>query len=354
MPAVVGADADAEPAVELTHLFLWPHSGCNCRCAMCDIWLDRSRRTIDPADVEEWAKEWERLGVRFVSLTGGEALMHREIWRIAAILRDHGIRIALMSTGITLARHAEAAVRHCGLVVVSLDGPPQVHDAVRRIPNAHRKLAEGVAELRRHRPSFPVFGRCAVHRLNFRHLRETVEFSRQLELTRLSFLATDVTSEAFNRPSGWAADRQEAIALASDDLPELEEELDRLEAECRADFESGLIMDPPQALRTKLLGFYRAHNGLGEFPPVRCNAPWASAVVEVDGTVRPCFFHEPYGNVHEAGSLEAVLASPKAVAFRRELDVRTNPICRRCVCPQTYPRHSETATPSSLAAAAAG
>ena len=62
-----------------------------------------------------------------------------------------------------------------------------------------------------------------------------------------------------------------------------------------------------------------------------CNAPWVSSVVEADGTVRPCFFHRSLGNIHEQ-SLEEILNSPEAVAFRRGLDVKADPICKTCVC----------------------
>lgn len=85
-------------------------------------------------------------------------------------------------------------------------------------------------------------------------------------------------------------------------------------------------------LRARILGHFAAHAGLGDFAPITCNAPWVSAVVEADGAVRPCFFHPPLGNVRTAGSLDAILNSPAALAFRRELDVATNPVCRRCVC----------------------
>jgi Fe-coproporphyrin III synthase len=63
----------------------------------------------------------------------------------------------------------------------------------------------------------------------------------------------------------------------------------------------------------------------------RYNAPWASAVVESDGTVRPCFFHKPLGNIGD-DSLREVLNSPRAVRFRSTLNIARNPICRRCVC----------------------
>lgn len=321
-----------DPVTRLPVLFLWPHSGCNARCVMCDIWQDRSRRQIDPEDVERWADGWVELGVRFVILTGGEALMHSNLWQICAALRQRSIDVSLLSTGITLRKHAAAVVEHCNGVTVSLDGPPAVHDKVRRVKHAHRLLQEGVAAVRAINPKFRVFGRCAVHRHNWRHLREVVRFAKEIGLDRISFLGADVTSEAFNRPDGWEPDRQQDIAIPADDLPGLAEELDALEREHAADFHSGFINEPPEKLRANLLTYYQAHHGVGDFAPVECNAPWASALIEVDGTVRPCFFQPAYGNIHEAGSLEAVINSPTAVAFRRNLDMRTDPICRRCVC----------------------
>ena len=47
-----------------------------------------------------------------------------------------------------------------------------------------------------------------------------------------------------------------------------------------------------------------------EFPYKKCNAPWVSTVMEADGTVRPCFFHEAYGNI-KSGTLESIINSRK-------------------------------------------
>jgi radical SAM protein with 4Fe4S-binding SPASM domain len=74
-----------------------------------------------------------------------------------------------------------------------------------------------------------------------------------------------------------------------------------------------------------------------EFSAPRCNAPWVSAVVEADGTVRPCFFHAALGNIHER-AFGAILNAPESIAFRQELDVTTNPICRKCVCTLNLPK----------------
>ena len=109
-------------------------------------------------------------------------------------------------------------------------------------------------------------------------------------------------------------------------------ELDALELECAADFASGFIAEPPGKLRRRLSQYFAALHGDTEFPANQCNAPWVSSVIESDGTVRPCFFQPPLGNIHASGSLLAVLNSADAVAWRRGLDVQRDAICRRCVC----------------------
>jgi radical SAM protein with 4Fe4S-binding SPASM domain len=58
-------------------------------------------------------------------------------------------------------------------------------------------------------------------------------------------------------------------------------------------------------------------------------------VIEVDGTVRPCFFHREIGNLNN-GTLAEVLNSPEALEFRRTLDVAENQTCKRCVCSLHY------------------
>ena len=79
----------------------------------------------------------------------------------------------------------------------------------------------------------------------------------------------------------------------------------------------------------RIHNYYRAVSGQAPFPAVHCNAPWVSAVLEPGGAVRPCFFHPPY--IGE-GTLAASLNSHAAIEFRRNLDVRRDPTCQRCVC----------------------
>ena len=95
---------------------------------------------------------------------------------------------------------------------------------------------------------------------------------------------------------------------------------------------AGYIAESPLKLRRRLVQYYAALHGHGDFFPNNCNAPWVSSVVESDGTVRPCFFQPPLGNIYESGSLTEILNSPEALRWRRGLDTRRDAICRKCVC----------------------
>jgi Fe-coproporphyrin III synthase len=310
---------------------LMPHSRCNCRCVMCDIWkANRNGQEITRDLLASHLDDLRRLRVRWVVLSGGEALMHSNLWTLCALLKELDIKITLLSTGLLLSRHAPGIVQWCDEVIVSLDGSQTVHDAIRNVPRAYARLAEGVAALRTLLPQYHVTARCVLQRRNYRDLPNIIAAARSLALDQISFLAADVSTEAFNRPELWDEARASDVALSPLEVVEFEEILEATIQKHATDFESGFIAESPEKLR-RLARYYGALNGAGTFPETVCNAPWVSTVIEADGAVRPCFFHPPLGNIHEE-PLEAILNGPAAVGFRLNLDVTQDPICRKCVC----------------------
>ncbi len=309
-------------------LILSPHSRCNCRCVMCDIWKVTDAHEISASDLERHAASIDGMGVEWAVFSGGEPLMHSDLFRLCAILRERRIRVTVLSTGLLLERHAQAIVTNVDDVIVSLDGPGEVHDRIRRVPGAFESLAAGVRSIRALRPDFPITARCTIQRLNHAHLRATIAAARGLALNGLSFLAADLMSTAFNRPSGWSAARQMSVGLEGEDIAALESEIGSivLENEC-----GNFVAESPEKLR-RIVRHFRTH--LGQVDPVSpmCNAPWVSVVVETDGTVRPCFFHRPIGKIDGVTSLMDVVNSAEAVLFRIGLDVASDSTCRRCVC----------------------
>jgi MoaA/NifB/PqqE/SkfB family radical SAM enzyme len=218
--------------------------------------------------------------------------------------------------------------------IISLDGPAHIHDLIRQVHAGFAVIERGVATIRRLAPEFRITARSTVQKLNCLCLRETVETAKSLNLNGISFLAADLTSQAFNRPVPWTEGRQQDIGLTQRELSGLEEEIELLIREHTGEIACGFVAESPAKLR-RIAGRFRESLGLARAESPVCNAPWTSAVVETDGTVRPCFFHQPVGKIQN-GNLEEVVNGRAAISFRSSLDLASNPICNRCVCSLNY------------------
>ena len=312
-------------------VILMPHSACNCRCVMCDIWKDnKNLRQLNESDIAGLLDALENYGTKQVLMSGGEALLNQNFFKFCEILQRKGIRITLLSTGLALAREAKRLPGAVNDIIVSLDGPAALHDVIRNIPGAFQKMKEGIEAIRAVDPSFEITGRSVIHRMNYLQWLEIVQAAKELNLNRISFLPADVTSHAFNREVLWSDSRQHEILPEKSELPVLYEVLERLVEEHKADFDSGFIAESVEKI-WRVYSYYAAFYGLNAFPFKKCNAPWVSTVIEADGTVRPCFFHEAIGNIRENG-LDEILNSREAIEFRKTLDIDRNPTCVKCVC----------------------
>ena len=328
------ADWAAGTIATMPILLLHVHEHCNCRCLMCDIWQKTDGRELNLADFARHRESLVRLGVREVVLTGGEALLHHGFEALCAFVHECSARITLLTTGLLLAKRADAVANGIDEIIVSIDGPEQVHDQVRRVKGGHQLIGKGIEAVRQRKPKMPINARSTIQKANHSALRQTVAGARALGFDSISFLATDMTSQAFNRDTVWPIIRQEEVALTRSEVEALEAEVEALIRENAEDFRRHYIVEPPEKMR-RIARRFREH--LGDCAPVAplCNAPWVSAVMEVDGTVRPCFFHQKIGSVAEM-TLEEAINGDEARRFRASLDVESNPICQRCVCSLHY------------------
>jgi MoaA/NifB/PqqE/SkfB family radical SAM enzyme len=168
-------------------IILMPHSACNCKCVMCDIWkANRRKQEISPDVLSRHLDSLAELGVRWVVLSGGEALLHSNLWQLCRLLKSLRVKITLLSTGLTLAEHAAEIVRWCDEVIVSIDGTEKIHNEIRRIPQAYRRLQDGIATLRQHQAGYRITGRCVIQRRNYFALPEIITAARRLRLDRPS------------------------------------------------------------------------------------------------------------------------------------------------------------------------
>lgn len=310
---------------------LMPHSACNCRCVMCDIWKDnKNLKQLTEADIRGLLNTFRKLNTQMVLMSGGEALLNRHFFSFCEILKKENIKISLLSTGLTLKKNAALLLHWVDDIVVSLDGNEEVHNKVRNIPDAFSQLREGVYALKSINPAFRVTSRTVIHKLNFRIWPDIIEAAVEMGLNQVSFLPADVSSHAFNRERLWSEERQHEILPEENELPGLSMMTEYIIEKYFPYIQNNFIAESADKLR-KIYRYYSACYGQNPFPYKKCNAPWVSTVVEADGTVRPCFFHHPIGNIHQQ-ELDQVLNSPEATLFRKTLDMDKNETCKKCVC----------------------
>lgn len=312
-------------------IILMPHSRCNCRCVMCDIWKGNNIvKQLEESDVANMLDSMQRLNTKLVVMSGGEALMHPNFFKLCGIIKARNIKITLLSTGLLLKKFATEIIKHTDEVIISLDGSREVHDRIRNIPNAFDKLKEGVNELKRINQNFRVTARCVIQKENFEDFPNIIDAAKEIGLDQISFLAADVTTDAFNRPELWDDQKAGEVKLSRDELVKFKDVIESLITTHSNDFKTNFIAESPDKIR-RFYHYYAAYYGLSKFPEMKCNAPWVSAVIEADGSVRPCFFHLVVGDIRK-NSLAQVINSEKSISFRKNLDVSTNSICKKCVC----------------------
>lgn len=299
---------------------------CNSRCISCDYWR-HGRADLDLESVARLLPSLDSLATEVVLISGGEPLLNPEWTAIAELLRSHGLRLWLLTSGLSLAKHAQPAARLFDAITVSLDGTDaQTYVEIRGI-DAFDVVCRGIRAAVA--AGVPVTLRVTLQRGNFRQLPDFVTLARQLGVAHVSFLAIDVAnSHAFGRREGFMAD----LALRPQDLPELDGLLVALERRHAEAFDTGFICESPAKLRQRILQYFSAVCSLGPYPLVRCNAPEFSAVIDARGHVSPCFFIEGPPEAVARDNLKGTLNGDSMSALRSSIRAGARAECSRCVC----------------------
>jgi Fe-coproporphyrin III synthase len=303
---------------------------------MCDIWKDnKNLKQLTEADVTGLLSSLKKFGTQLVVMSGGEASLHPNFFRFCEILKKNKIKVSLLTTGLTIKKNADQLLHWVNDVIISLDGDEQLHDTIRNIPGAFKKIKEGVEYIRSKNPHYKITARTVIHKLNYQSWISIIDSAKEMRLDQVSFLPADVSSHAFNREVLWNSAKQHELLLGENELPKLKAIIDSIIKNYKDEIENHFISESAEKLK-KIYEYYAAFYNLNSFLYKKCNAPWVSTVIEADGTVRPCFFHEAIGNIHE-NSLDTILNGEKGINFRETLDVDTNSICKKCVCHLNLP-----------------
>ncbi|MCX6356959.1 MAG: radical SAM protein, partial [Candidatus Aureabacteria bacterium] len=177
---------------------------CNLRCHMCDLFgrgeeIDSIRSRREGAEGSFSMELLERLCNSFgcmkpvLSFGGGEPLLHPAIAAMVSRAKERGFTCTLTTNGTLLAAHAASLVE-AGLdsLVLSIDGPEEIHDATRGVKGTFAKACEGAAALAEARARFRsrtprMRINCTINSRNAGMLGEVVRIAERLGAESMVF-----------------------------------------------------------------------------------------------------------------------------------------------------------------------
>lgn len=132
-------------------------NACNLRCQMCGQWSEEGymhgrknnlQQEMGLADWKQLVDEVAAHSIPSILLRGGETFLFPEIVELLEYIAAKGIFIAIDTNGTMLKQYAADVVRIGNIhLTISVDGPEEIHDAVRGVKGCFQRIQEGVALL---------------------------------------------------------------------------------------------------------------------------------------------------------------------------------------------------------------
>jgi Fe-coproporphyrin III synthase len=314
---------------------------CNLRCKMCQYAYSASpgyqlnRNGTMPAQLFRKIVD-EVPGHPIITITGGEPLLHPEIAELLAYARHKGHFCTLTTNGWLLEKHAAALCQSgLDLLVVSVDGPQEVHDAIRG-KHAFMHLAAGLRAVMA-QPHHPIiFVSTVISDLSQEHLIPMFEQAQAWGVDGINFshlwMQTHEMVETQNSLFSIFAADEIAWEVQPEKIDPCRVADALQEIRRRTRFSSLTVTQTPDLSQEEIATWYRQPERFVKYASTRC--AWTRMKVWPNGDLKP-YREWVVGNVAQAPAME-VWNGEKFRSFRRLLAERgTLPICARC-CYMAY------------------
>jgi AdoMet-dependent heme synthase len=187
---------------------------CNLHCAHCYMSAFAGAETSRELSTEECRRVIEDIAAAnpnvFLILTGGEPLLRKDIFDLAACSADQGFTVALGTNGVLLREPQARQMRHSGIqgASISLDSTdPQQHDMFRHLPGAWRGAVRATEVLRGEGLDFSIH--TSITSWNVEEIPAMIDLAGELGAKVLNFFflvrtgrgeeITDITPEQYEQ-----------------------------------------------------------------------------------------------------------------------------------------------------------
>ena len=334
-------------------------NACNLRCKMCGqpregnpeghakwaptaffhekVTVEKYKQVID--EIKGWRPN--------LYLWGGEPFMYKEILELIRYAKKQKLTVQINTNGLYLKKKAKEIV-DSGLddLIISIDGPPEVHDEVRGLAGTFKLVEKGIQAIHEEKkkkgvktPIIRVRGTISPY--NFEYIYSLVEISKRLGADSLNFNWT------------WFTTKQTGQAHQN-----LMKRLFDIDAVSWLPYETDVILDPEkrkkfEGIKQELIKFEKNgsdipitmspyikpdqvdtyyENITETFGSDTCYSVWVKSYILPNGDVTPCPDFPDYicGNINEESFMD-IWNGERYRRWRLELKKRKLfPICYRC------------------------
>lgn len=280
----------ASAPAPLPILVLMVTDKCNLKCKMCGA-CDYSPGDHDMMSLDQWkavVDSAELLRTQVISITGGEAMLRKDLFELITYARGKGMAVHLNTNGLLLRDKNVALLKATGVETVSISiesTDPEIHDAIRGKGTFEHTL-QGVRKLRAAAPEIKIGLNNVMNKHNIGSLAEMVRFAQAEGLNQVKFAPIHSNLQHKDKPLS----DYEDMVFTEADIPALNAEIGRIqEALVGTDLESctdRFFNGIENLYREPASNFY-------------CYAGYAIATVNPQGEVAACFDKPPCSNVRE-------------------------------------------------------
>lgn len=333
---------------------------CNAKCLMCD-WGQKNRKSmnykimhssVQDSDIDISLFKKLVSDVKsfkpFIAFQFVEPLLNKNLMELIRICNQNGLTTTLTTNGYLLPLLAEELVKS-GLygIQISIDGPPKIHDRIRRVKNSFHKAMEGISLLDFYKKKYnkKLFIRVnyTISNLNYHAIVEALDYFKKVKgigmvkLQNLDFI-TDKMKNVHNKVLGdYCPITMSSVSnfvdpqkVDVDKLYNQIQEVKRRKYPFLIEFIPNISYSKDEIKQYFYdeLKFLKKHT--------KCGAPYRSVYIDMKGDVRP--FGRCYdlvmGNIKEE-NFKKIWNGKKYKEFRSRIRRRAFPGCARC-CGLTF------------------
>jgi len=300
---------------------------CNMRCLHCGSCATGKRKDeLSTEEALDLCDQLHDLGLKYITLSGGEPLLRRDWHLIARRFIEKGVRVAMITNGYFIKENLEKFISlrpYIEQIAVSIDGIRETHDYIRQTSGSFDRSMEGLALARKLKIDTAVIS--CISRWNLHELEEI-----QREIMKRRVLAWQV-QVVF--PGGRMREHMSQLPQPEDIIPV-----------------AGFILREGLRFRAKKVPVDTfCADDMGYFSSIckyinpcwqGCQAGLRSIGIESDGTIKGCLSlypevidkEDPFaeGNIREK-SLREIWENKDGFSYNRKFDRRkVRGFCRTC------------------------